>query len=128
MNEIGRRKLNLLLHLARVDGKFVNSERRLLQQFIEEMGLADSSLDDDKGPIDFNVLTDGTEAKIELLYWALKLVQVDQVIDENEISFCNKLARKLTFKEEIVSHFVHDPLPEYKSFVKEVRSFWITGL
>ncbi len=128
MNEIDRRKLNLLLHLARVDGKFVNSERRLLRQFIEEKGLGIKSLDVDGSQVSFNELGVGYEAKIELLFWAFRLVQADEVIHEKEILFCRNMARKLNFKEEIVNHFINDPLPDFKTFEWEVKSIWMHGL
>ncbi len=128
MNEIDKRKLNMLLHLAKVDGRFEKSERKLLHEFIEEKGLLASTLDEEEQPMKFGEMSDKVDAKIELLYWAIKLIQADQIIHEKELIFCKNLASKLHFKEEIVTNYVYKPLPDFSVFEREVMSFWIMGL
>jgi uncharacterized membrane protein YebE (DUF533 family) len=128
MNEIDKRKLNLLVHLARVDGKYDKSERRLLQQFVMEKGL-DTKLLNGKGECDpgHNFLTE-PDAKIELLYWAIRLIQADQVIHNKELAFGKSLASKLNFKDEIVAYYANTPLGDFGSFQQEVKQIWMTGL
>ena len=123
MNTLAKKKLNLLLHLAKVDGKYDKSEKALLHLFAKKEGVMNV---ESKEPIKFNEFGN-TESKIELLYWALQLVQIDKVIHEKEIQFCKDVALKLGFKEDIVKYFVYGRLPEFNFFEKEVKKSWTIG-
>ena len=126
MQILEKKKLNLLVHLAKVDGKFVKSERILLESFLKEKGLDESQLFEKEHPLKFSDFTHLQE-KIELLYWALRLIQADKVIHPKEVLFCQNLATKLSFKPESIDHFAHNPLPSFQAFEQEVKSFWISG-
>lgn len=99
------KKINLLIHLAKVDGKFAKSEKQLLRSILEENKLHSSYLEThEEVDVDFDELKqlpDGTE----LLYWVLKLIQVDNELHPAEISYSKMIARQLEFSEEIVDHF-----------------------
>lgn len=127
MNTLERKKLNMLVHLAKADGKFEKSEKELLKLFLSEKGLDESQLQKEEQPMNFADFTE-TDDKIELLYWAIKLIQADQVIHEKEIVFCKNLAMKLKFKEEIIAQYAYNPLPDYALFEQEVKKFWLMGL
>lgn len=125
MNELDRRKLKLLVHLAKVDGKFEKSEHKLLKQFVREKRLSQSMLkgEHDPFPIDHHMW--GTDCKIELLYWAIRLIQADDVIHEQELKFGRDVAMKLNFKEDVVSYFAYKPMIDYDSFQSVVRKEWM---
>lgn len=125
MNLLDKKQLNLLVHLARVDGKFENSERELLLSFVKMKGLDKKALRNNE-PIDLSDFTQ-TPNKVELLHWALKVMHADKVIHPKEIVFCRKLAIKLGFREEIIEHFRFQALPEYDNFAKEAKQFWAIG-
>lgn len=127
MNTLERKKFNMLVHLAKADGKFEKSEKDLLKLFLSEKGLDESQLYKEEQPMNFNDFTDA-DAKVELLYWAIKLIQADQVIHEKEILFCKNLALKLKFKEEIIDQYAHSTLPDYARFEQEIKKFWLMGL
>ena len=127
MQTLEKRKLNLLVHLAKVDGRFEKSEQELLKLFVREKGLDESQLHDEEHPIKLSDFTHSGE-KIELLHWALRLIQADKIIHDKEVLFCKNLASKLNFKPEIIDHYAHSSLPEYAAFEHEVKSFWLAGL
>ena len=122
MQALDKRKLNLLLHLAKVDGKFTKSEKELLQQFATEKSLDTGILETEELPMRFSEFTE-QGAKVELLYWALKLVHADGIIHEKEMLFCRNLAMRLNFKEEIVSFYLENPIPEYSVFEQAVKTY-----
>jgi uncharacterized tellurite resistance protein B-like protein len=124
MNTLEKRKLNLLVHLAHADGKFEKSEKELLRSFECEKRLAESHLHPEGEPLQLSDFTNAND-KIELLYWALRMIQADKIVHEKEIIFCKHLASKLHFKPEIIDRFAHGVLPEYVPFEKEVKSFWL---
>jgi len=118
------RKMNVLVHLAKVDGDFHKSERRLIGEIAIEKGF---NVDD------FNLLResdnpldqlDAIDDRAEMLYLSLRLIQADDVIKEEEISFCKKLATKLNYNSEVIDHFAHQPLPIRKEFDKQL-STWV---
>lgn len=121
MNEIDKRKLNLLVHLAKVDGRFVHSERKILEDFIKEKGLIAESLEKEEEPFHIDEYSHEDE-KIELLYWALKVIQADDELHESEIRFCESLADKLNLDKNVVRHYFNKPVPEFEDFQRELRA------
>ena len=105
MDACTKRKLNLLIHLARVDGKFHHAEKALIREFVKEKGFEAA---------DFQLLQETEERfqdlqdiddKKEVLYLAIKLMQADDVIDRKEMAFCKELALKLGYKPAFVDIF-----------------------
>jgi len=45
MNILERKKINLLVHLAKIDGKFEKSEKALLKSFLHEKGITGINLE-----------------------------------------------------------------------------------
>ena len=64
--------------------------------------------------------------KEEILYLALKLIQADHVITEEELAFCRKLANKLGFRETVIDRYAHKSLPHISQFIVEVKP-WFTS-
>jgi uncharacterized tellurite resistance protein B-like protein len=127
MNTLERKKLNLLVHLAKADGKFDKSERQLLKEFASEKGLNTTIVNQKEQSLEYSELT-RSEERIELLFWALKLMHADNVLHEKELLFCKKLATKLSIKEEIVTRFDIGTLPSLDEFKREVKRCWMTGV
>ena len=106
MDKSTMRKLNLLVHLAIIDGDFHKSEKTLIHEFLIEKGF-----DSD----DFNFLKTSNENledlhliddKLEIMYLAIKLIQADGIIDPRELEFCRKLALKLGFDPSKIDFFL----------------------
>ena len=124
MDDVNKKKLNLLTHLAKIDGDFHKSEQKLINEIIEQQGFNKE---------DFHLLDDNVDAlaiahedlheKEELLYLALKLIQADSIIDDTEVEFCQKLAVKLGYKPEVIDHYAHIILPDRDQFDKELDSW-----
>jgi len=128
MNEVDKRKLNLLVHLAKGDGKYEKSERKLLQQFVAEKGLSYDLLEESG---DTNFDKDSfieTDTKIEFLYWMIRIIQADHLVHEKELTIGGNLASKLNFKREIVAYYANKPMGDFKLFQSEVKQLWLTGL
>lgn len=124
MDDVTKKKLNLLTHLAKIDGDFHKSEQRLINEIIEQRGFKKE---------DFHLLDDNVDAmamahedlheKEELLFLALKLIQADSIIDDAEVEFCQELASKLGYKPDVIDHFAHKSLPSREEFDKELDNW-----
>lgn len=119
MNIYTERKLNLLVYLAKVDGKFHKAEKALIKEFVNEKGfdLKDFKLLGSSNDTDLNLPS--MDDKKEVLFLAIKLIQADSVINKNELDFCREMAIKLGYKAGVVDEFAHCEL-ERGSFDKTV--------
>ena len=120
MNLLEKKQLNLLAHLARVDGKFENAERELLQVFMKKKGLNKDALRDNR-PVDINYFAKSNN-KTELLHWALRMMHADGIVHTREIAFCKNLAIKLGFQEEIIEYFTSHRVPEFTAFERRIKA------
>lgn len=121
MDETTQRKLNILVHLARIDGDFNKSEKALLTEYVTDRGFNKE---------DFHLLSDTEEDdlafiddKAEMLFLLLKVMHADGVIEEGEIVFCRRLAEKLNFKPEVIDHFSKIPMPMREEFDKQLKAW-----
>jgi tellurite resistance protein len=122
MNETVRRKLNILVYLAKIDGKFHKSEKALLTDFVKQHNF---------DPEQFKSLVEEPEKlepekvveKKELMFLALKLIKADEILDPLEMDFCKSLAEKLGFKPELVNYFADSELTK-EYFEKEIEN-WV---
>jgi len=125
MDVFTKRKMNVLIHLAKIDGDFHKSERKLIQEIIEEKGFdaKDFHLVEENG----NSLADidTIDDKGEMLYLALKLIQADDIIRDEEVIFCKQLAEKLSYKPEVVDHFAYKELPDRAEFDKNLTNWTV---
>jgi uncharacterized membrane protein YebE (DUF533 family) len=101
MNVLAKKQLNLLIHLAKADGKFDKTERDLLQGFVKEKDLPENTLDEPEHPMEFIDLAEAS-GKVGLLYWAIRLMQADQVMHKKEVLFCKNFAEKLKISEKVI--------------------------
>lgn len=123
MDETIKRKLNILIYLAKIDGKFHKSEKALLEDFVCEYNL------DIK---DFKSLLKNPEEmqadkiidKAEMMYLSFKVINADKYLDEREIEFCKELAQKIGVKPEFVDHFANRNLSR-KYFDEEIVNWYL---
>ena len=120
MNKILSRKINLLLHLANIDGKFDASEKELLLSILKEKGLDESFLEEHNQPTpDLETLHELPD-KTELFYWILKMIKADGELHAEEMKEAKNLAVKLGFSTDAVDYFSHisiNPLAQFRSDV-----------
>lgn len=118
MDTLLHKRLNLLIHLAKVDGKFDQSERKLLVGLLHEHGLEESYLEKHGGPD----LANAAELpdKKELFFWALKLIQADGIIHADERAYCKTIAIKLGYAPQLVDDLAEDFAMSYQSFEKHL--------
>ena len=125
MNKLLTKKINLLLHLAKVDGHFAEAEKTLLLSVLKESGLEESYLDQHKQEnIDLSGLKD-IDNKADLLFWVLKLIHADGHLHPSEIAYAKIVARQLQFKEEVITFFEERPIPALPEFEQVVKGFAI---
>ena len=107
MDTCTKRKLNLLIHLAKVDGKFHDAEQALIKEFVQEKGFDVTDFDllqvSEKPLKNLNQINN----KKEILFLAIKLMQADDVIHNSEMAFCRKLAQKLGYKPAIIDAYAN---------------------
>ncbi len=124
MDETLKKKINLLVHLAKSDGKFHTAEREFLDSLLMERGVTNYDLDKVKVDHNFSVFT-STLDKQELLHWSLQLIKADGIIHADEIAYCKALALKLKFNPSVIDHFANLVMPDFKIFKETVRKFVI---
>lgn len=122
MNAVVKKKLNLLTHLAKVDGRFHNAEREIINVIASEAGLDLDNIEVGELSHDSFNLTNEKD-KSDILYLALKLVQADTIIAEEELRFCREIAQKLKYKPALIDHYVHTNLPEPAIFEEDLRNW-----
>lgn len=123
MNEIARKKLNLLVHLANVDGSFENSEREVLVSMLKDMGEPEMKYPETVDHVELDDFTDSKISKHEILYWALRLIKADGVIHADEAAYCKALAVKLNYKPEVVDFFIKNEIGTRQEFKKQSLEF-----
>lgn len=127
MNRMLSKKINLLLHLANIDGHFADSEKSLLQTILQEKGLEQSYLHEHKVEVvDLEGIKDLTY-KPELLYWALKLIHADGRLHPAEIAYSKIIVHQLGFKPEVIGFFSANPLKSLAEFEQEVKPYQIVS-
>lgn len=123
MDKILIRKINLLLHLAKVDGQFDNSEVNLLKSILKEKGLQESYLNEHKQEmVNLDQIKEMPD-KGELLYWILKLIHADHHLHPAEIAYSKIIARQLNFSEDLITYFEKNPIPERIEFERVIDKF-----
>lgn len=124
MDETLKKKINLLVHLAKSDGKFHTAERQFLDSLLVERCITNYDLDKVKIDNNFSQFA-STLDKQELLYWSLQLIKADCIIHADEIAYCKALALKLKFNPSVIDQFANQETSEFKIFKDTVRNFVI---
>lgn len=122
MNTLLKKKINLLVHLAKADGHLDESEKKLIQEILVEAG--------EHSQVNWSQSTasslDGVAQihdKEKLLHWALRLIKIDGILHADEIAYCKALAIKLKFRPELIDHYTNADLPELEQFAASVSRF-----
>lgn len=118
-----KRKLNILINLAKVDGKFHVTEKAMLMDLVKELRL---------NPKEFTMLEDNPvkmepykiKDRAEMMYLAFQLMNADEHLDEMELNFCMGLASQLGIKPSFVDEFAEKELSR-SEFDKEINNWWI---
>lgn len=118
-----KRKLNILINLAKIDGQFHVSEKAMLLDLMKELRL---------NPKEFTMLEDNPEKmepykikdRVEMMYLAFQLMNADEHLDEMEMNFCMDLAYQLGIKPRFVDEFAEKDLSRTE-FDKEINNWWI---
>lgn len=125
MNALAKKKLNLLAHIARIDGDFHRLEREMMTALATSLGVdnvAAQSLIDHTGEVpDLS----GYQDTKEVLYLSLMMVQADRMITDEELNFCRHLATKLGFPKYTVDRFAHIPLPPMPEFMRQLDEWMV---
>lgn len=123
MNRILYRKINLLIHLAHIDGKFHHSEKDLLISILKESGLEGSYLEQHKSEaVNFEDLQN-IPGKEELLFWVMKLIHADGQLHFAELAFAKAIAQQLGFRAELIDYYKNRPIESLADFENGVKSF-----
>ena len=104
MNIILRMQLNILIHLAQVDGEITEPELSLLKQIASQHGVSDFELQEMiKYPKPIESLGAlSNDLKFDYLYSIVQLMNIDGDIDEREIHFCQNMAVRLGYYTEVI--------------------------
>lgn len=123
MDKLLYRKINLLVHLAHVDGKFDAAEKDFLHSILEEKGLHAAYLEQHVAQgVNLKDLSE-IPGKTELLYWVLKLIHADGQLHQAELSYAKVVARQLGFKEVVIDRYKTKPVKTLVDFEKDVKTF-----
>lgn len=123
MNKLLTKKINLLLHLAKIDGCFDETERVILTSFLNDNGLEEAYLEQHKQEVvDLKSLVEIGD-KSELLFWILKVIYADRQLHPTEIAYSEIIATRLGFKKAIVTHFMKGEFPHVHEFIGIANQF-----
>ena len=123
MNKLLEKRINLLLHVANIDGKYDESEKRVLLDLLAENGLAPEFVN--RAAQSRLDLSDVHELpkKEELLFWIMTMIKADGHLHQDEIAFAKVIAIKLGFQPSAVDHFAKASTTDRTQFISDLRSF-----
>ncbi len=124
-------QLKLLIRLAGSDGVIDDEERRLIENLGTAHGLTDGDIKnlitDPGGEIDYDNLND--DERFDYLYNLVHLMKVDGEVYNQEVEFCERIAKKLGYQlaaiYELYPH-VHPKVKipgEIKTLKQKVNAF-----
>jgi uncharacterized tellurite resistance protein B-like protein len=104
MDVVLKMQLNVLIHLAMVDGQFSKEEKNTLENIAAKHGVSSAELDEMiKYPKPIESLGAlSNDVKFEYLYSIVHLMNIDEDVDQREIHFCQNMALRLGYYKEVV--------------------------
>jgi uncharacterized membrane protein YebE (DUF533 family) len=98
------RVLSTLVHLAESDGHISEEEQKMIIRIGKENGLNPDQVEAlIKDPKPLEAMSDlPREAKLELIIDVIRLMKIDNKINQQEIKFCESIAVKLGYRAEVV--------------------------
>jgi len=97
-------QLNVLIHLAMVDGVISNEEKAIMESIASKHGVSPSRLEEmirQPKPIE-SLGALSNDVKFEYLYNIVNLMNADKEVDQRELNFCQNLAIRLGYNKEVV--------------------------
>lgn len=104
MDVVLRMHLNVLIHLAMVDGQISNEEKKTLKAIASKHDVSPVQLEEMiqyPKPIE-SMGALSNDVKFEYLYSIVHLMNVDEEIDQREINFCQNMAVRLGYYKEVI--------------------------
>lgn len=98
-------QLSALIQLARADGELSEKELSLIMHLGAAAGLQEREIIDilDHPGENFNPDFLSEDERFECLYLVIQLMKIDKQVFKAEIAFCQKLAIRLGYREEVVA-------------------------
>ena len=96
--------LKNLLSLAKADGHFHEKEKAMLEKIGKRYGLKDKQIRhilDDQEPFEVNI-PDNFNDRMNLIYDVLLMVYADEVVEKEEIKFCESMMESFGMKKDLV--------------------------
>jgi uncharacterized membrane protein YebE (DUF533 family) len=123
-----------LLALAKADGHMHPKEEALLYRIAKRYGLKDRQvreLADAEEKFEVNV-PDNHNDKMNLLYDLILMVYADEVVDQNEIEFCEDAVTRFGMKKELVGWLLQEfergtppPPEEWEEIKREAKANFV---
>lgn len=128
MNPVLRKKLNILVRLANIDGDFASVERSFIDEIARKNGLKEADLAEIlRNPEPIGSLGALSYSKaVEYLCDSLSLIAVDEKILPSEVTLCTDIGLRLGFYkkgiDEIISSMKSSGVMSYSKIEKAVRA------
>lgn len=123
MKKLLEKKVNLLLHIANIDGKYDDSEKKVLAELLTENGVTMDFVNSVRqSQVDLSEVNK-LPKKEELFFWIMTMIKADGSLHNDEITFAKVIAIRLGFDPSAVDHFTKLNLTDRNQFVSDLRSF-----
>lgn len=114
-----RNHLNILVHLARIDGELEEKERALIEHLGIKGGLTEEEiLDIIENPSPFRIDAYTLVDRFEQFSNVIEMMMVDGKLHERELKFCAKLSKKMGVQDVLI-HILIKVIVEGKYTHKE---------
>lgn len=104
MGIVLKMQLNILIHLARVDGVISEEEKSMLNKIANQNGISSAQLEEmieHPKPIE-SLGALSSDVKFDYLYSIVQLMNIDEEIDQREIHFCQNMALRLGYHTGVI--------------------------
>ncbi len=104
MDVVLKMQLNVLIHLAMVDGEISKEEKKTLEAIASKHNVSLFQLEEMiqyPKPIE-SLGALSNDVKFEYLYSIVDLMNIDDEIDQREIHFCQNMAVRLGYYKEVI--------------------------
>lgn len=104
MDVVLKMQLNVLIHLAMVDGEISKEEKKTLEAIASKHNVSPFQLEEMiqyPKPIE-SLGALSNDVKFEYLYSIVDLMNIDDEIDQREIHFCQNMAVRLGYYKEVI--------------------------
>ena len=126
MEGLVKKKLNMLAHLAKIDGHFADAEREVLYEIAREYGKKDEEIieivNKPEPDNDFSALSE--YHKLEFIFIAIRIMKADGVIHDNEVDYCKGLAKKMGFDPKVIDDFAHSENIHFDDFLVQGKKYF----